>query len=102
MSQYRDVKNQFPINLEKLNENNIIAVAVNTYNNMSLLADVPCRSVSEDYSLFYKYRVGDVCNRGTITINDECLIFHIEFTQISPGALRVFCVYSLLLCFFRV
>ena len=50
VSQYRDVKNQFPFNLEMLNKNNIIAVA----------------------------------------------------TQISPGALRVFCVYSLLLCFFRV
>lgn len=71
VSQYKDVKNQFPFNFEMLNENNIIAVAVNTYSNMSLLADVPCRSVSEDYSLFYKYRVGDDCNRGTITINDE-------------------------------
>lgn len=27
MSQYRDVKNQFPFNLEMLNKNNIIAVA---------------------------------------------------------------------------
>ena len=78
------MKNQFPINLEKLNENNIIAVAVNTYNNMSLLADVPCRSVSEDYSLFYKYRVGDVCNRGTITINDECQIFTLNLPRLAP------------------